>query len=343
MKAVQLLEYGEPARVLAVRELPLPDPQTGEVRVRMLATPVNPSDLLFVRGIYAGVQPPRFPASVGFEGVGAVDALGPEVQGPAVGARVLVQNGRGGNWAEYAVVPADTVFSVPDDLPDEQIACMLINPASAVLMLRHVLAVPRGEWLLQSAATSELGRMMIKLAKHDGVRTVNVVRRREAVAELKRLGADAVVVSTEGPIDEQVRKIVGPAGVRYAIDPVVGETGTQLFQALGEEGRMLVYGSLTREPIRVGADPRTILAGRRILEVFWLGYWLPRLDGAERQRLLDEIVALIRQGVLGTTIGRRYPLDEVAAAVAQSETKGRSGKVLLVPERVQTRAVSSEG
>jgi NADPH:quinone reductase-like Zn-dependent oxidoreductase len=175
------------------------------------------------------------------------------------------------------------LFPVLGDVPDEQAACLLINPGSTILMLRHVLAVPRGEWLLQSAAMSELGRMMIRLAKHDGIRTVNVVRRREAVAELQRLGADAVVVSTDGPIDEQVRKIVGPAGVRFAIDPVVGETGTQIFRALGDEGRMLVYGSLTREPIRVGADPRTILAGRRILEVFWLGYWLTKLDAAARR------------------------------------------------------------
>jgi NADPH:quinone reductase-like Zn-dependent oxidoreductase len=110
--------------------------------------------------------------------------------------------------------------------------------------------------------------MIIRLAQQDGIRTINVVRRRESVAELERLGADAFIVSTEGPIDEQVRRIVGPQGVKYAIDPVVGETGTQMYQALGEEGRMLVYGSLTGEPIRVGADPRFILAGRRILEVF---------------------------------------------------------------------------
>lgn len=331
MKAVQLLEYGEPQKVLAVRDVPLPEPGRGEVRVRLLASPVNPSDLLFARGVYAGVQPSRFPAPVGFEGVGVVDALGPQVQGPVVAQRVLVQNGRGGNWAAYAVVPADAVFSVPDDVPDEQVACMLINPASAVLMLRHVLGVPRGGWLLQSAAASELGRMVIRLAKHDGIRTVNVVRRREAAAELQRLGADAVVVSTEGPIDEQVRRIVGREGVGYAIDPVVGETGTQIYQSLGEEGRMLVYGSLTREPIRVGVDPRSILAGRRILEVFWLGYWLPRLDDAARRGLLEEIVTLMRQGILVTSIGRRFPLDDVAAAVKQSEAKGRSGKVLLVP------------
>ena len=330
MKAVQLLGYGEPAKVLAVRDVPQPEPARGEVRVRMLAVPVNPSDLLFARGVYAGAQPSRFPAPFGFEGVGVVDALGPQVQGLASGQRVHVRSS-GGTWAEYVVAPADTLFPVPADVPDEQVACLLINPGSTLLMLRHVLAVPRGEWLLQSAATSELGRMMIRLAKHDGVRTVNVVRRREAVPELQRLGADAVVVSTEGPIDEQVRKIVGPEGVRYAIDPVVGEVGTQVFQSLGEEGRMLVYGSLTREPILVGADPRYILAGRRTLEVFWLGYWLKKLDATARRGLFEEIVTLIRDGILASSIGRRYSLDDFRGAVAQSETKAHSGKVLLAP------------
>jgi NADPH:quinone reductase len=224
MKSIQFNEYGDPAKVLAVQERPLPEPGKGEVRVRILASPINPSDLLFVRGHYAGVQP-NFPSPVGFEGVGIVDVLGPQAQRPSPGQRVAVINGeKGGNWADYAVVPAHALLPVPDDLPDQQVASFLINPASAILMLRHVLAIPQGEWLLQSAAGSELGRMIIRLAKHDGIRTVNVVRRREVVAELQRLGADAVLVSTQGPIDEQVRRIVGQEGVKYAIDPVAGET-----------------------------------------------------------------------------------------------------------------------
>lgn len=332
MKAIRFDQYGEPAKVLTVQECPLPEPGKGEVRVRILASPVNPSDLLFVRGHYAGVQP-HFPSPVGFEGVGMVDALGPQVQSPVPGQRVAVMNEKGGNWAEYAVVPASFLLPVPDDLPDEQIASFLINPASAILMLRRVLAIPQGEWLLQSAASSELGRMIIRLAKHDGIRTVNVVRRREAVAELQRLGADAIIVSTEGPIDEQVRRIVGPQGVKYAIDPVVGETGTQMYQALGEEGRMLVYGSLTGEPIRVGADPRFILAGRRILEVFWLGYWFPRLDATARRQVVQEIVTLMRDGILVTSAARTFSLDEIGTAVTQAETTGRQGKILLVPEK----------
>jgi NADPH:quinone reductase-like Zn-dependent oxidoreductase len=330
MKSVCIRQYGEPAEVLEVEERPVPQPRQGEARVRMLATPVNPSDLLYVRGVYAGVHA-RFPAPAGFEGVGIVDALGPGVHDLASGQRVSVVNNQGGNWADYAVVPASDLIPVADDVPDEQAASFVINPATAIMMIQHVLAVPRGEWLLQSAAGSQIGRMMIRLAKRDGIRTINIVRRRESVAELEQLGADAVIVSTDGPIDEQVRDIVGPEGVRYAVDPVVGETGTQMFKALHEEGRMLVYGSLTGEPIRVGEDPRYILAGRRILEVFWLGYWLPRLSTQERHQLTDAIAGLIRDGILETRPGRRYSLDEIGAAVTQAESTGKQGKVFLTP------------
>ncbi|MCO6010989.1 zinc-dependent alcohol dehydrogenase family protein [Actinoallomurus purpureus] len=330
MRAIRFAQHGEPSEVLETEDVPLPEPGDGQVRVRILATPVNPSDLLYVRGYYAGVEA-QFPAPVGFEGVGIVDAIGPGVKNVATGQRLSVVNGQGGNWADYAVVPAGDLFPVPDEIPDEQVASFVINPASAILMVRRLLAVPRGEWLLQSAAGSELGRMIIRLAERDGIRTVNVVRRRESAAELERLGADAVIVSTEGPIDEQVRRIVGPEGVKYAIDPVVGETGTQIFKALHEDGHMLVYGSLTGEPIRVGEDPRYILAGRRILEVFWLGYWLPRLTDAERRQLGEDIVALMREGIIETSPGRKYSLDEIGDAVAHAEQKGRQGKVFLVP------------
>ncbi|MFB7272345.1 zinc-dependent alcohol dehydrogenase family protein [Streptomyces sp. NPDC056244] len=330
MKAVRFDQYGEPAKVISVDDVPLPEPGEREARVRITATPVNPSDLLYVRGVYGGLEA-HFPAPIGFEGVGTVDALGPGVKDLAVGQRVSVMNGTGGNWAEYTVVPARDLFPMPDDIPDEQAACFVVNPASAIIMVRQALAVPRGEWLLQSAAGSELGRMIIRLAKRDGIRTLNVIRRREPVPELKRLGADAVIVSTDGPIDEQVRGIVGPEGVKYAIDPVVGETGTQMFKALHAEGRMLVYGSLTGEPIRVGEDPRYILAGRRTLEVFWLPDWLARMDDTAREQLVQDIVTLMREGIVETSPGSTFPLDEVTTAVAEAEKIGRKGKALLTP------------
>jgi NADPH:quinone reductase-like Zn-dependent oxidoreductase len=338
MKAVQFDAYGEPAEVLAVADRPLPEPGNGEVRVRILATPINPSDLLYVRGRYSGVEA-CFPAAVGFEGVGIVDALGPETDGVVLGQRVATLNGHGGNWAEYAVLPAGSSLPAPDGISNEQVASFMVNPASAVLMVRHVLAVPSGEWLLQSAGGSELGRMIIRLAKRDGIHTLNVVRRRESVPELEALGADAVIVSTDGPIDQQVHDIVGRQGVKYAIDPVVGQTGTEMFKALREDGRMLLYGSLTGEPIRVGEDPRDILSGRRTVEVYWLGYWLPRLDQSgfyppgtpAGVQLVQEIETLMRDDVLVTSPGATYSLDEIGIAVTQAESVGRRGKVLLEP------------
>jgi len=338
VKAIRFDHYGEPTDVLTVTDQPIPQPGAGQVRLKVRLSPVNPSDLLYVRGHYSGVAQ-HFPSGAGFEGVGVIDAVGPEVEGLSAGQRVFARNSDGGNWSQYAVVEAEKAWPVPDEFADEQIASLMINPATAILMVRHVLAAPRGEWLLQSAAGGELGRMIIRLAKHDGIRTINVVRRREAVQELKDLGADEVIVSSEGPIDEQVRTIVGPQGVDFAIDPVAGQIGTEIFRSLSEDGHMLLYGSLTGEGISVGDDPRLTLSGRRTLEVYWLGYWLPRLDksgffAADRPalpQLIDECLELIRLGVLNTSPGKKFGLDDIHDAVAESESAGRSGKVFIAP------------
>ena len=328
MKAVEFNAFGEPGDVLKVCEKPDPRPGPGEVRVRMILSPINPSDLLVVRGRY-GVLP-ELPATPGFEGVGIVDAIGPGLNllGRAVmGKRVTVINHKGGNWAEYAVIPARQARPVAADIPDEQVASFFVNPATALAMVRHVLQVERGAWLLQSAAGSELGRMIIRLGKNDGFKTINVVRRLEAKAQLEALGADAVICSSEGPIDEQVKKLTGGEGVRYAIDPVGGETGTQVFKSLGTGGRMLVYGTLTGEPLVVEARP--LISRDCKLSGFWLGHWMRSRSIPQSLRLFREIADLMRNGVLTSQTGPEFPIESITAAAAAAEIPGRAGKVLL--------------
>jgi NADPH:quinone reductase-like Zn-dependent oxidoreductase len=326
MQAAVFEKFGDPTEVLAARDVADPRPGRGEVRVRMIYSPINPSDLMVVQGRY-GVLP-RLPATPGFEGVGIVDEAGPGLIGRYVkGKRVIAMNARGGNWAEFAVIPARYARPVPDDLSDEEGATFVVNPATVLAIVRHVLAVPRGAWLLQSAAGSTLGRMIIKLGRHDGFKTLNVVRRSEAVEELKALGGDAVIASDAGPIDEQVGRIAGNEGVRYAVDPVGGETGTHLFRCLGNGGRLVLYGSLTGEPIQV--DPRLVITGNRMVMGFWLGQWLRDRSVLAALSLFREIAALVRLGVLRSEIRNTYPLSDIHAAVRESMAVGRQGKVLL--------------
>jgi NADPH:quinone reductase-like Zn-dependent oxidoreductase len=160
-----------------------------------------------------------------------------------------------------------------------------------------------------------------------GFRTINVVRRKEQGDELKALGADQVLVESDGPLPEQVRRVVGEGGVPFVMDPVGGRTGSQAIECLGNGGRAILYGLLSGEPVTV--DPRFLITGSKRVEGFWLADWARSLPMLKKVRLLRRIRGLMREGILTTEIGRTFPLDQVADAVRAAESPGRGGKVLL--------------
>jgi NADPH:quinone reductase-like Zn-dependent oxidoreductase len=325
MKAILCERWGQPDQVLQLRDVPAPACGPGQVRIRMLASPINPSDLFMVRGIY-GYQPP-LPCIPGFEGVGVVEEGHGLLAWRVKGRRVAVLNSASGNWAEQVVIPARQAVPVPDDLPDEQAATFFVNPATAIVLTRHVLRIPAHAWLLHTAAGGALGRMVIRLGVKHGFRTINVVRRRDQAEELTRLGGTAVVVSPEEDIPERVKSITGGEGVRYAIDAVGGETGSACVRALGRDGRLVLYSTLSGEPVCF--DPRALMAGNKRVEGFWLSEWAREQGVLRMLRLFRHINALLREGVATTEIGSTYPLEQVHEAVRQAETPGRKGKVLL--------------
>ena len=325
MRAIVCPRWGEPDQVLEVRDVPAPVCGPGQVRVRMLASPINPSDLFMVRGQY-GYQPP-LPCTPGFEGVGVVEE-GRGILGWRVrGKRVAVLNGTSGNWAEQVVIPARQAVPVPDSMSDEQAATFFVNPASALVMTRHVLAVPAGAYLLQTAAGSALGRMVIRLGKKHGFHTINVVRRHEQAEELRRLGADAVVLFPEESIAARVMEITGGRGAACAIDAVGGETGSACVEALAPGGRLLLYSSLSGQPLRI--DPRALMTADRRVEGFWLSVWVKRQNPLRMLSLFRQIKALMAEGIATTEIGATYGLDQIRDAVRHADQPGRGGKVLL--------------
>ncbi len=325
MKAAVFDRPGPAHEVLQVRDVPRPTPGSGEILVRMIASPVNPSDIAFISGKY-GLQP-TYPATPGFEGVGVVEATGGGLLGRYLrGKRVVVLNSRTGNWAEYAVAPARQCFPVPSDIPDDQAATFFVNPATAVAITRHVIRLPVGAWLLQTAAGSALGRMVIRLGYHHGFRTINVVRRIEQVGELKQLGADEVLTEAEFT-EERVKVITKGAGVPFAMDPVGGATGTRAIQCLATGGRAILFGMLSGEPVSV--EPRFLITGSKRVEGFWLTDWAKGRSIVQKLRFIRELRQHYRAGATTSEIGARFPLDRVAEAVQTAEAPGKSGKVLL--------------
>jgi NADPH:quinone reductase len=331
MQAVVFDQFGEPDEVLSLREVEDPKPGPGEVLVRMLASPINPSDLMSIRGIYGKL--PNLPAIPGYEGVGIVEASGGGLLGGFLkGKRVAVLNRETGNWCEKTVVPAKQAIPLPAHLSVEQAAMFFVNPATSFIITRKLLQVPAGEWLLQSAAGSALGRMIIRLGNKFGFRTLNVVRRKEQIDELKAIGADAVVHfdSEKHPVEhlrEEVLKFTDGNGVRYAIDPVGGTVASAVANCLGKGAQMLVFGTLTTEPLSL--SPRQLIGNGASLHGFWLTNYMDAQGLFAKIRLVRQVGGLHKAGVLHSDVGERFTLQNISDAVREAETVGRGGKVLL--------------
>jgi NADPH:quinone reductase-like Zn-dependent oxidoreductase len=244
-----------------------------------------------------------------------------------MGKRVVALTSSAGSWGEYAVVSAKQVIPVSKQVPLEQAAMFFVNPAAAYVMTRRIFNVPAGESILQTAAGSALGRMIIRLGKKFGFKTINVVRRREQIVELKSLGADIVISEADGDIAEQVMKATNGKGVPFAVDPVGGATGTAVLRSLALGGKMLMFGTLSGEPITI--SPRELMTRDVTLSGFWLGNWMMQQSILGKLKLIRTLSGLILEGVLVSDVGESFPLERVAEAVRTAEKPGRGGKTLL--------------
>jgi len=332
MKAVVCERWGEPAEVLQVRDVPDPTPGPGQVLVRMLVSPINPSDLFMVRGVYG--KQPSLPCIPGFEGVGIVEKGRAPLSWVFGGKRVAVLNGASatGNWAEKVVIPALRAIPIPDSMSDEQAASFFVNPASALAMVRYVLRVPRGAWLLQTAAGSALGRIghppghAGRLQDDQRRPPLGAGRRAEGH---RRDGGDCHGSRVDDGTGEgdhqgrrgQVRHRRGVRSDRQRGSHVPGE-------AWPPAGLQLALDAAADAGPAHAAGRREEVAG------FWLSEWINDQGVLTKLFLFSKLRKMIGQGVLDTNPGTTFPLEQVAEAVKLADQPGRKGKVLL---RIGTR------
>ena len=325
MQSIRFYEFGNPADVLRIEDVPQPEPGPNQVLVRLRARSINPSDLLTVRGLYGSL--PKLPSTPGLEGMGEVVTVGDGVKNLRAGQRVI-PIGVPGTWQEYVLAESTQLIPVPDNVSDQTAAQFVVNPLTAWIMTIEELALKPGEWLLLTAAGSTLGRVVLQIARLRGFKTINVVRRREQVEELKALGADEVICTTDEDLVERVKEITGKVGLTKAIDAVGGETGAAVARALGSGGVMLVYGLLSMEPMPV--DGGRMIFATTTIRGFWLSQWLRTAPPERQQAVTAELLRLMSSHEIVPPVEAEYPLSDVIAAVEHAARRGRRGKVLFV-------------
>ena len=328
-KYVTYSQLGNPADVLEVKKEASRALNSGEVRVKVLAAPINPSDLLQISGNY-GVDP-VLPARPGSEGVGRVTEVSPEAKNLKVGQLVLLASGS--TWAEEIVAPAEGFLPLPNLGPIsaeviEQLAMTAVNPLTALLMLTSYGDIKEGQWIAQSAANSAVGGYVIQLAKQRGIKTVNIVRREGLADDLMAKGADVVLI--DGPdLTAQIAKATDNASIMLALDPVGGDTYGRLANSLGYGGTLVTYGVLSGKPATL--DTGKVIFNDTRLRGFWLYKWYQTATMQEKQAAFGQVIPLIANGTLKANIDSRFTVEQIKQAVARAWEGGRNGKVLIVP------------
>ena len=332
MKALIFERNGEPAAVLAIRDLPDPVPVPGEVLVRVRLSPVNPSDLHVIRGRFG--RQPALPASPGLECLGVVEELGPGTSGPAPGTRVVLVDVPG-TWRELVVCPAERVVPVPEAVSDEDAAQALVNPVTAWVLTMVEHRMQRGEWLTQTAAGSTVGRLILQLARSEGFRTVNIVYRRAQVADIEKLGGDVTLCTEDDDWPAQLVKAGGGAGPAKAIDCVAGRVGAELARALAPGGKMLVFGALSsHRQTELSAFEMPIFAPGLVysaatVQGWFLFRWLAASPLPRCVSVLRNVLDRLASGAIRLPPARRYSTVQINEALRDAEASARDGKPLL--------------
>ncbi|MFD1064847.1 zinc-dependent alcohol dehydrogenase family protein [Oceanobacillus locisalsi] len=313
--------FGNPNDVLKIAEKEIAPPKTGEVLVRMLARPINPSDLIPVRGSYAHRIP--LPYIPGYEGVGVVVDVGANVSAELIGHRVLPLRGEG-TWQDFVRTPAAFAVPVPAAIHTNTAAQLYINPVTAWVTLTEVLQLRPGKVLLVNACGSAIGHLYAQLASILNLHLIAVVRNRKHRQMLLNLGALEVVDTSSQSLFEIVMDKTNGIGADAAIDSLGGSAGSELAGCLRSQGYFLSIGLLSGQQMDWGT-----FADKVTMNIFHLRHWNKKAGQAKWQRTFQQIIKLVEKKELLLGFEKaNYDLADLKKAL-DIAADGRKGKVIL--------------
>jgi len=323
IKVVVYETHGKPAEVLQIKTDPWPKPEAEEVLVAMRAAPINPADINAIEGKYPARR--EVPAVPGFEGAGVVVELGAKVSTIANGALVILPHNIG-TWREAVAVKASELVVVPPEIEPAQAAMLKINPLTAWRLLHDYVDLARGDWLIQNAANSAVGRAVIAIARELGFKTVNVVRRAELIDELRGEGGDVVLVDHEKLRDE-VKAVTNGAAIRLGLNSVGGDSALRIANCLAFGGTLVSFGAMSLQPLKI---PTGLFIFKDLrFRGIWINHWYDNATPAERMVAFDPLFDMAKRGLLKTKIEKTYRIDDAKTAVEHAMHDKRTGKIIF--------------
>ncbi|MGW8314437.1 MAG: alcohol dehydrogenase catalytic domain-containing protein [Bacteroidales bacterium] len=315
-----------PGGKLILGSVPVPQPGKGQVLVKMHAAPVNPSDLALLKG---GYMERNYPFTPGLEGSGEVVGTGGGmVARLRVGKRVAcTPDPKGdGTWAEYMVTAATRTAPLPKGISPEQGSMMLVNPLTAMALMK-IAREGHHAALVNNAAASALGKMLIRLARRHRIPLINIVRKEEQVTSLKEMGAGVVINSTGPGFAEELTRHCTELRATLFLDAVGGEHTARLLEAAPHGSRVICYARLSGEPLHI--DPGVLIQEEKTLEGFLLGHWLDTQSLFAKLRLLGQVRKALPE-MLSSPIHHTVAMEQVEQAIADYRENMSAGKVILL-------------
>ncbi len=322
MKAIRVHAQGGPD-VLTLDEIPVPEPGKGEVRVKIAAIGVNFIDTYKRAGAY---QIP-LPTTLGEEASGTVDALGPDVADFHIGQHVAYASVSGA-YAEYAIVPAERLVSVPEHLDLQQAAAVMLQGMTAHYLTHSTFPLRTGQTALVHAAGGGVGQLLTQMAKRLGARVIGTVSNEEKARLARAAGADEIIFYTRDDFETETKRLTNGAGVDVVYDSVGKDTFDKSLNCLKPRGYLVLYGQSSGAVPPV--NPQVLNAkGSLFLTRPTLGHYI--LTRGELLWRTDDLFNWIGAHQLNVTIDKTFPLAEAAEAHRYLEARKTQGKVLLIP------------
>ena len=324
-KYISFCEFGSPKEVLKINYKNIEPPKDNEVLVRMLARPINPSDLIPIRGAYSHrISLPNIP---GYEGVGIVEDVGPFVSTNLIGKRVLPLRGEG-TWQEFVKTSEEFAVPIPNSIDDFTASQMYINPVTAWVVCTEVLKLKPNDVLLVNACGSSVGHIFAQLSKILGFQLIAVTRSNKYTEELIHLGASKVIDTSISRLNETVMELTSGMGVDAAIDSVGGSDGNELAFCVRPNGYFLTIGLLSGVQVN-WAD--IVNQAKVNANMFHLRNWNKSISVKKWHETFNQLIRHIDSKKLRLMmVNSKYDLSDVKKAIDAVEYSNKTkGKVFL--------------